>query len=459
MSQYDYDLLTIGAGSGGVRTSRLTAATGKRVAVVEASRYGGTCVIRGCVPKKLLWYGAHMGDDIADAVGYGWQVETAHHDWPALMTAKDQEISRLEGIYQRLLREAGCTLINGRGRVVDPHTVEVDGRTYTAERILVAVGGRPALPAVPGIEHALTSNEALELPTLPKRLVVVGGGYIAVEFAGVFSALGVEVTQILRGDAVLRGFDQDVRAALMRELATRGITVQCGSVVRSIERLEDGTLSLRLAMGETVETDAVLYATGRVPATEGLGLQEAGVALDPKGAVITDDLFRTSVSSIFALGDVTDRVNLTPVAIREAMAFVSTYIRGEPVRVDYDLIPTAVFSHPPIGTVGLTEAEAREQGRAVDIYVSRFRPMRHTLSGRDEHTMMKVIVCRETDRVLGLHMVGLDAPEITQGFAVAMKAGATKAHFDATVGIHPTSAEEFVTMREPRPDPCPSRDE
>ena len=454
MTRYDYDLITIGAGSGGVRASRMAAATGARVAVCEELRVGGTCVLRGCVPKKLLVYGAHFAEDLKDAAGYGWSVGATAFDWPRLIAAKNAELDRLHGIYVRLLREAGAEMIDGRARLADPHSVEVGGRTITGERILIATGGWPSLPALPGIEHAITSNEALDLPQLPGRMVIVGGGYIAVEFAGIFNALGVAVSQVLRADTVLRGFDQDVRTALAIELVRKGVDLRCESVVRGIEPCPGG-LSVRLAGGEMIETDVVMYATGRAPKTAGLGLEQAGLALTAAGAVVVDDWSRSSVPHIYAVGDVTDRVNLTPVAIAEARCFVETVFRGNPMRMDYEAIPSAVFSQPPIATVGLTEVQARARCGGVDIYTTRFKPMRHTLAGRDERSMMKLVVRRDDQVVVGCHMVGADAPEIVQGFAVALKCGATKRQFDATLGIHPTAAEEFVTMREPLPEPSP----
>ncbi|MQX37405.1 glutathione-disulfide reductase [Roseospira navarrensis] len=453
MATYDYDLVTIGAGSGGVRASRIAASRyGAKVAIVENSRVGGTCVMRGCVPKKLLVYGAHFAEDFEDAAGYGWTLDGARHDWGALVENKETELKRLEGVYHRLLRDAGVTLLEGRGRIVDPHTVEVDGKTVTAGTILVAVGGWPTMPDIPGIEHAITSNEALDLPARPERITIVGGGYIAVEFAGIFNALGSTVTEVIRAGQILRGFDEDVRSTLAIEMEKKGIRIVRECQIRSIEKRDDGTLSLLSDCSEEMETDAVMYATGRAPNTASIGLEDVGVTLAPGGAVVVDQWNRSSVDSIYAIGDVTDRVNLTPVAIKEGMAFAATVFGKTPTPVDYGAIPSAVFSQPPIGTVGLTEAEARKQ-EPVDIYVSRFRPMKYTLSGRDEKTMMKLIVSRETDRVLGAHMVGVDAPEIIQGIGIAIKAGATKADFDATVGIHPTAAEEFVTMRDPLPDP------
>jgi glutathione reductase (NADPH) len=455
MAQYDFDLITLGAGSGGVRASRLAAQLGKRVAVVEESRVGGTCVMRGCVPKKLLVQGAHFAEDIADAEGFGWTIGDVSFDWARLIVAKNAELNRLETVYKRILRDNGAELLSGRGVVVDPHTIEVNGIRHTAERILIATGGRPALPEVPGIQYAITSNEALDLMQLPKRMVIVGAGYIAVEFAGIFNALGVQVTQVLRGDTVLRGFDQDVRSALAEEMAKKGVSLRCETVVKSIERV-DGSYSLRLSGDETLETDLVMYATGRRPNSDGLGLEAAGVKLNAVGAVVVDDYSATSVPSIFAIGDVTDRMNLTPVALAEARALIDTLYGGKLATPDYANVPTAVFSMPPVGTVGLTETQARERcGCGIDVYLSRFKPMRNTLSGRDERTMMKMIVERASDRVLGIHVVGADAPEMVQGFAVALKCGVTKAVLDSTIGIHPTAAEELVTMRERRPDPSP----
>ncbi|TCS60578.1 glutathione-disulfide reductase [Varunaivibrio sulfuroxidans] len=450
MSKYDYDLITIGAGSGGVRASRMSAQYGARVAVVEESRTGGTCVMRGCVPKKLLIYGAHYADDFADARGFGWDVAAPGFDWSSLIAAKNKELDRLEGIYQRILRENGVTLFEGRGSVVDAHTVAVGDKTYTTENILVATGGRPSLPDVPGIEHAITSNEALDLAALPEHIVIVGGGYIAVEFAGIFNALGAKVTVVIRAGNILRGFDGDVRDTLAEEMEKRGVTILRECVVRSIEKNGD-TLSLRLHGTEVIEADCVMYATGRTPNTKGIGLDELGVKMNEQGALEVDDYFRASVAGVYALGDVTGRIQLTPVAINEGIALANTLFNNRPTIMDYDNIPSAVFSMPPVASVGLGESEARRTYN-VDIYMSRFRPMKHTLSGRDEHSMMKLVVCRDSDRVLGCHMVGVDAPEIIQGLAVAMKCGATKAQFDATVGIHPTAAEEFVTMREKLPD-------
>jgi glutathione reductase (NADPH) len=455
MARYDYDLIVIGAGSGGVRASRFAAAEyGKRVAVVENSRVGGTCVMRGCVPKKLLVYGAHFAEAFEDAQGYGWSDAQPNFDWPKLIAAKSAELNRLEDVYHRILRESGVDEINGTGKVADPHTVEIDGKLHTTEHILIATGGWPFMPDIPGIEHAITSNEALDLPELPKSIVIVGGGYIAVEFAGVFNALGSDVHLVVRGDNILRGFDNAIRNVLRDEMVAKGIHLHCENHVNSIEPLPSavgGGFSLHMDQVEMMETDLVMYATGRRPNTAGLGLEEAGVELGRNGAVIVDEYSKTAVDSIYAIGDATDRVNLTPVALEEGMAVTATLYGDTPVAVDYSNIASAVFSHPPIGSVGLSEEEARA-AHDVDIYMSRFKPMLHTLSGRDEHAMMKLIVDRATDKVLGVHMVGADSPEIVQGFAVALKCGATKAQFDATVGIHPTAAEEFVTMRQKLPE-------
>ena len=451
MPHYDYDLITIGAGSGGVRASRLAAQTGARVAVCEEQRVGGTCVLRGCVPKKLLVYASHFADDFETAESFGWTIPSARFDWPTLIARKNKELDRLNGVYQRILRDNGVETLNGFGRVVDPHTVEVNGRTVTAKNILIATGSWPSMPPVPGIEHVISSNEALDLPELPKRMVIVGGGYIAVEFAGIFNGLGVEVTEIIRADAILRGFDEDVRVTLTDEMTKAGVKIRSECTIRSIEKTADG-YSLRLDHDEELETDLVMYATGRTPKIQGLGLEEAGVKLARNGAIVVDDYSRSSVPSIYAVGDVTDRMNLTPVALAEGMAFVQTVFNNKPTKVDYDFIPTAVFSQPQIGTVGFSEHEAREKFGKIDVYVSRFRPMKLSLSDKQERTFMKLIVEQATDRVIGCHMVGPDAGEIAQGLGIALKCGATKAQFDATIGIHPTAAEEFVTMREKLPE-------
>ncbi len=449
MAEYDYDLITIGAGSGGVRAARLAGGYGARSAICEEDRVGGTCVLRGCVPKKLLIYGAHFADHFEDAANYGWTVPAPSHDWPALIATKDAELARLNGIYLNILASNKVDVLDGRAVLSDPHTVEVGGRSVTSEHILIATGSWPQMPQIPGIEHAIDSRQALDLATLPKRMVIVGGGYIAVEFAGIFSGLGAELTEIVRANTVLRGFDDEIRFALDAEMKKRGIDLRAHTVVESIEKTDAG-FSLALAGGGTIETDCVMYATGRAPNTAGLGLEEAGVELDPQGAVIVDQDLRSSVPHIYAVGDVIDRVQLTPVAIQEGRAVSESLFNDNPMRVDYADIPTAVFSTPPIGTVGLTEAEALDKLGAVDIYTSGFKPLIHTLSGRDERTFMKLVVDRETDRVVGCHMLGMDAPEIIQGLGIALKCNATKAQFDATTGIHPSAAEEFVTMRDKR---------
>jgi glutathione reductase (NADPH) len=452
MPQYDFDMITIGAGSGGVASSRRAGSYGARVAICEDSRVGGTCVIRGCVPKKFLVYAAEFGDAFADAAGYGWSVPTPEFDWPTLIANKNKEIDRLEGIYRSLLKNANVTLFEGRARICDPHTVEVLGRRHTAANILVATGARPILPPISGIHHAITSNEALDLPRLPRRIVIVGGSYIACEFASIFNGLGAEVTIVIRADRVLRGFDDDIRTALSEEMAARGIAIHPHTEIVEIEKEGEG-VALTTSRGSVLPADEVMYATGRSPYTANMGLAEVGVAMKPNGAVIVDEWSRSSVRGIFAIGDVTDRINLTPVAIAEGRALAETLFNDNPVNMDHENVASAVFSIPPVATVGLSEAEARQRFQAVDIYRTRFRPMKNTLSGRDARTMMKLVVDRRSDRVVGCHMVGPDAPELIQGLAVAVKCGATKRQFDQTVGIHPTAGEEFVTMRDKVPEP------
>ncbi|MBL8642573.1 MAG: glutathione-disulfide reductase [Rhodospirillaceae bacterium] len=453
MPRFDYDLITIGAGSGGVRASRMAGKYGAKVAVIENSRYGGTCVMRGCVPKKLLVIGAHFGEYLEDARGFGWTIDAARHDWAALIAAKDKELGRLEGVYKNLLTGAGNTLIDGRGVLADAHTVEVNGKRITAERILIATGGWPVVPNVPGREHMITSNEALDLKQRPQRIVIWGGGYIAVEFAGIFRALGSQVDIVIRADKVLRGFDDDVRAHLQNELTKKGMTIHAGTSIAKVEKKGVG-YTVTLASGAVLETDCVMCATGRSPNTANIGLVEAGVKLNETGAVAVDEWSRTSVENIFALGDVTDRINLTPVAINEGRMFAETQFNKTPMKMDYTNVASAVFSQPPVSVVGLSEEDARKH-HDVTVFRTAFRPMIHTLSGRDQRTLMKLVVDKKTDKVLGCHMVGDDAPEIIQGLAVALKCGATKAQFDATIGIHPTAAEEFVTMRDPVAVPTP----
>jgi glutathione reductase (NADPH) len=452
MPSYDFDLFTIGAGSGGVAASRRAASYGARVGVCEDSRVGGTCVIRGCVPKKLLVYGASFADAFADAAGYGWTVPAPSFDWGTLIANKNKEIDRLEGIYRKLLKDSNCTLFEGRGRIVDPHTIEIGGKRVTAANILVSTGAWPDMPKIPGIEHAITSNEALELTRLPKRIVIAGGGYIAVEFAGIFAGVGAEVTEVIRADHILRGFDMDVRTNLEIEMRQRGIKILARKHIAEIKRA-GSAFALRFDSGETIEADCVMYATGRKPKSSGMGLEEAGVKLGAGGAVMVDDWSRTAVPHIYAIGDVTDRLNLTPVAIAEGRALAETLFNDNPMAISHENVATAVFSQPPVGAVGMSEDTARENGIAIDVYRTRFRPMKHTLSGREERIMMKLVVERATDRVLGCHMVGPDAPEIVQCLSVAITCGATKKQFDRTIAVHPTAAEEFVTMRDKLPEP------
>jgi glutathione reductase (NADPH) len=447
MPRYDFDLLTIGAGSGGVASSRRAGSYGARVAICEERRVGGTCVLRGCVPKKLLVYGSQFAEAFADAAGFGWTVPQPSFDWPALIEAKDKEIGRLSQIYITMLKNSGVEIIDGRAVLVDPHTVEVAGRTYTAENILIATGSWPETPDIPGIEHVISSNEALDLKELPRRIVIVGGGYIAVEFAGIFNGLGVEVVELIRRDELLYGFDDDMRVALGQEMRGRGVELNPRIHVARIEKRGNG-FSVIATTGREFDADLVMYATGRAPNTKGLGLAEAGVQTNQDSAVVVDEWQRSSVPNIYAIGDVTDRINLTPVAIAEGRALAETLFNNNPTVMDHENVPSAVFSQPPIGAVGMTEERARREYGEVDIYMARFKPMKNTLSGREERTVMKLVVDPRSDRVLGCHMLGPDAPEIIQGLAIAVKCGATKKQFDQTVGIHPSAAEEFVTMRE-----------
>ena len=445
---FDYDLFVIGAGSGGVRAARMAASHGARVAVAEAGRLGGTCVNVGCVPKKLMVYAAGFADAFDDANGFGWESTKPTFNWPDLIAAKDSEITRLNGVYRRLLDGSGVEIVEGNAGLADKHTVVVGDKRFTSDAVLIATGGRPFVPEVPGAELGIVSDGVFSLPDLPPRVAIIGGGYIAVEFAGIMRGLGAEVSLIYRGPLFLRGFDADIRATRAGEMAKRGINLCFNMEVERLETAPDGGIRVCGPTGDEIGTDLVLWATGRVPNTENLGLANVGVKLGDNGEVLVDEYSQTNIPGIFAVGDCTDRVSLTPVAIAEAMALVET-LNGNPTAMDYSKIPSAVFSQPPIGTVGLTESEARSHCRQVTIYRSSFRPMKNTLTGRDEHTMMKLVVDGSTDEVLGVHMVGPDAGEIIQGFAVALKGGATKAQFDATIGIHPTAAEEFVTMREP----------
>ncbi|HTY68609.1 MAG TPA: glutathione-disulfide reductase [Alphaproteobacteria bacterium] len=452
MAEFDYDLFTIGAGSGGVAGSRRAATYGAKVAIAESVRVAGTCVLRGCVPKKLLVYGVHFADELEDAAGYGWSIGAHSLDWAKLVQAKDKEIDRLHGIYIKMLKDTGVEIIDGWAEITGPNTVRVNGRTIRARNILIATGGKPEKPAIPGIEHAITSNEALDLKALPKRMVIVGGGYIAVEFAGIFAAAGVEVTEIIRADAILRGFDGDVRSHLTAEMTRRGIAIKPGVRIARIDKTGQG-YRLTSDSGETFDTDLVMYATGRVPNTSGMGLEKVGVQLNKRGAVAVDEWQQTTVPGIYAVGDCTDRINLTPVAIAEARAVAETLFNRNPLQMDHGTVPSAVFSQPPVGTVGLSEEAARQIG-PIDVYRATFRPMKFVLPNRDEKAMMKLVVDRETNKVVGAHMVGPDAPEIIQGLAIGVKAGLTKAQWDRTVAIHPTAAEEFVLMRDPVKPPA-----
>ncbi|AIB42135.1 MULTISPECIES: glutathione-disulfide reductase [Pseudomonas] len=447
---YDFDLYVIGAGSGGVRAARFAAGFGAKVAVAESRYLGGTCVNVGCVPKKLLVYGAHFAEDFEQASGFGWSLGEANFDWATLIANKDREISRLNGIYRNLLVNSGVTLHEGHARLVDAHQVEINGERFTAKHILIATGGWPQIPEIPGREHAIGSNEAFFLKELPKRVLVVGGGYIAVEFAGIFHGLGAQTSLLYRGDLFLRGFDGSVRKHLQEELTKRGLDLQFNADIERIDKQADGSLKATLKDGRVLEADCVFYATGRRPMLDNLGLENTGVKLDERGFVAVDDLYQTAEPSILAIGDVIGRVQLTPVALAEGMAVARRLFKPEQYRpVDYANIATAVFSLPNIGTVGLTEEDARQNGHNVQIFESRFRPMKLTLTDCQEKTLMKLVVDADTDKVLGCHMVGPDAGEIVQGLAIALKAGATKQHFDETIGVHPTAAEEFVTMRTP----------
>ena len=461
---YDYDLFVIGAGSGGVRAARMAAGLGAKVAIAEERYFGGTCVNVGCVPKKLYVYASQFSESFTAASGFGWKVGDSAFDWNKLVANKDKEIGRLQNVYDKLLQDSHVTIVNGRATLVDAHTVRVGDVIYSAERIILATGGWPFVPDVPGKEFIITSNEVFNLPTLPKKMVIVGGGYIAVEFAGIMNGLGVQVTVVERNNKILRGFDEDVREFLILEMQKKGIQFMFNSYVEYIKKADNGfqvciqdnvEQDFESLAGETdadklIDADIVMYATGRVPNAKGMGLEQIGVAMDSVGAIQVNNDYQTNIPNIYALGDVTNRVNLTPVATSEGMALVNKLYASQYKSVDYENIPTAVFSQPSIGTVGLTQAQACAQYPAdIDVYKADFKAMKNTISGSNERTLMKMLVVRSTDVVVGMHMVGPDAGEIIQGFAVAMRAGATKAIFDSTIGIHPTAAEEFVTMRKP----------
>ena len=451
MAEFDVDLFVIGGGSGGVRAARIAAGHGARVMIAEEYRMGGTCVIRGCVPKKLFVMGSHVHQEIEDAAGFGWTIPTPTFDWRTLVANKDKEIARLEGIYTSNVEKAGAEVVKTRAVIEDPHTLRLaDGRIVKARYILIATGGAPNHGAmIPGIEHVISSNEAFHLKALPRRIVIQGGGYIALEFACIFAGFGSDVTVIYRGDNILRGFDDDVRTHVRAEMEKQGITILTGCTVTKIDK-QGKDFTSHLSNGSSLASDQVMFAIGRHPNVANLGLENAGVAINPhNGGIAVDAWSRTSVPNIYAIGDVTHRVNLTPVAIREGHAFADTVFGERPVQVDHATIPTAVFSQPEVGTVGLTETEARAQFSHVDIYKTTFRPIKSTMSGRDTRVLMKLLVDGRTDRVLGCHIVGDSAAEIIQAVAIAVKMKATKADFDATVALHPTAAEELVTMRTP----------
>ncbi|XP_010554451.1 PREDICTED: glutathione reductase, chloroplastic [Tarenaya hassleriana] len=458
--QFDFDLFTIGAGSGGVRASRFAANFGASVAVCElpfstissetTGGVGGTCVLRGCVPKKLLVYASKFSHEFDESNGFGWKYETEPtHEWSTLIANKNAELQRLTGIYKNILNNANVTLIEGRGKVIDPHTVDVDGKIYTARNILIAVGGRPFIPEIPGREYVIDSDAALDLPSKPEKIAIIGGGYIALEFAGIFNGLKSEVHVFIRQKKVLRGFDEEIRDFVGEQMSLRGIEFHTEESPQAVVKSADGSLSLKTNKGTVEGFSQIMFATGRRANTKNLGLEDIGVKMTKNGAIEVDEYSRTSVSSIWAIGDVTDRINLTPVALMEGGALAKTLFENEPTKPDYRAVPSAVFSQPPIGQVGLTEEQAIEQYGDIDVFTANFRPLKATLSGLPDRAFMKLIVCAKTNKVLGIHMCGEDSPEIIQGFAVAVKAGLTKADFDSTVGVHPTAAEEFVTMRTP----------
>jgi glutathione reductase (NADPH) len=452
MAQYHYDLFVIGGGSGGVRAARVTAGLGKRVAIAEEYRFGGTCVIRGCVPKKLFVYASQFSEHFEDAAGFGWSVPPAKFDWPTLIANKDKEIARLESIYRNGVEKAGGTAFASRATLVDAHTIrlEAEDRTVTADQILIATGGRPAgHPALPGHEHCISSNEAFYLEKLPKSILIEGGGYIAVEFANIFHGLGVETTLVYRGEEILSRFDNDLRTLLHEAMERKGIRILCKTIQKSVTKRKDGKLASELSDGSTVIADQIMLSIGRKPNTEGLGLEAAGVNVGELGEIIVDDLSRTNVKNIWAVGDVTNRLQLTPVAIHEAMCFVETAFKDRPTQPDHQVVATAVFSQPEIGTVGLSEEVAAKRFKSVDVYRAHFRPMRNTLSGRDEKMLIKLVVDGNTGLVLGAHVLGPDAGELAQLLGVILKAGLSKEDFDRTMAIHPTAAEELVTMYTP----------
>jgi len=442
-----YDLVVIGGGSGGVRAARIAAGHGAKVAICEEYRYGGTCVIRGCVPKKMMVYAAHFHEDFEDSASYGWDTSINGFDWSTLIKNKDNEIDRLNGIYEKLLKNVGVELFNGTASLIDANTVQVGEQTLTTDKVLIATGGTPFMPNIPGIEHAISSNEVFHLEQQPQSAVVVGGGYIAVEFAGIFNGIGTQTHLVYRGPQILRGFDEDIRNHLSEEIVKKGINLMLNSDIESIELLDNQQKRVTFKDGSEKTVDCVLYATGRKPNVASLNLDKAGVKLGAKGEIPVDEYSKTNIDNIYAVGDVTDRIALTPVATMEGHAFADTVYGNNERLADHRNVPSAVFSQPPVATVGLSEAQAREQYNEVDTYSSAFRILKHSITPNTERTLMKLVVDADSDKVVGAHMVGADAAEIMQGIAIAIKAGATKADFDATVGIHPSSAEEFCTMR------------
>ncbi len=448
MDPFDFDLFVIGAGSGGVRTARVAAGFGAKVAIAEDLYFGGTCVNVGCVPKKLFVYASHFSEEFRHASGFGWKLDQTQFRWQKLLANKNHEIKRLNGIYQNLLENSGVEIFDDRASLVDGHSVSISGKNYRAKYILIATGGWPHIPNLSGKEYVISSNDAFFLEKLPERVIIVGGGYIAVEFAGIFKGLGVATTLVYRGPLFLRGFDDEIRQCLAAEMEKKGINLKFDTNIQCIKQSPRG-LTAELTDGTIEESDVIMYATGRTPNTNGLNLETIGVETNKKGAIVVNEHYQTTVPSIYAIGDVTDRVNLTPVALAEGTAVANSLFDNSPSAVDYQNIPSCVFSQPNIGTVGLTEEQARQRYESIDVYRSHFTPLKHTLSGNNEKTLMKMIVDKTNDKVLGVHMVGSDAGEIIQGIAIALKAGATKSIFDATIGIHPTAAEEFVTMRQP----------
>lgn len=447
MKQFDYDLFVIGAGSGGVRASRMSAAYGAKVGIAENKYLGGTCVNVGCVPKKLLFYASHFREEFENSHGFGWNLASPEFNWQTLINNKDAEIKRLNGIYQKILINAGVEILEGTASIQDEHTVKINNKTITSKYILLATGGWPVIPNIPGKEHILTSNEFFHLKELPEEAIIVGGGYIAVEFAGILKGLGSKVTLIYRGPLFLRGFDKDIRQFLYEEMKKKGINLLFNEEIVSIEKTSEKYIC-KLSLEEKQKADAIIYCTGRKPNTKDLGIENVPVELSENGGIKVDDYFKTSVDSIYAIGDVIDRVKLTPVALAEGMALAKNLFKGEKNIVNYANIPTAVFSQPNIGTVGLTEEEAKDKYSDIAIYLNDTRALKHTLSGSSERTLLKIVVDKKTDKVLGFHMVGMDAGEIMQGLAAALQCGLTKTQLDSTIGIHPTMAEEFVTMRE-----------